>query len=228
MSATTRPAKKNLTLALTSFLLLTGAGILGFQAILAQGTAQAPPAADEQLLNPEPFNANTLAQDPVPTADTATESPASAPAGPDQLVASDVGLNIQLVTGGRGTDGEMALPEPDFAAVYTDSAALDARAGSTVIAGHVNYRDASWAPMSAIAKLNAGDLVRISDHAGTVRTYTVTALQVYPQQALPEELFTRTGPRTAHLITCGGPLETANGHPAFTHNTVITAVPAEG
>ena len=230
MSATNKPHLKNLAPALLSCIMLAAAVFLGFQVMTAQDTNPAPTATEAQLLNPEPFGPGTDAQ---PLSDTPGVAPnpqtaAPAPTGPDQLVAPDVGLSIQLVTGGRGPDGDMALPEPDLAAVYTDSAALDALAGSTVIAGHVNYRDAAWAPMSAIAKLKAGNRILISDHTGTIRTYTVTALQLYPQQGLPAELFTRTGPRTVHLVTCGGPIETVNGQPAFTHNTVITAVPAEG
>ncbi|MFC8041528.1 class F sortase [Paenarthrobacter sp. NPDC057355] len=213
--------KKKAALGISSLLFLGGAAVMGVQALPAEGH-QAPSAVELQMLNPEPF-----------TTSTASTSPAPAPAhveavlGPNQVTAPAVGLHLTLVNGARGTQGTVELPDPNRAAVYQDSAPVDASAGATVIAGHVNFPDASWAPMSAIARLHAGDLINVTNSAGQEHRFSVTSLQLYPQQNLPDELFTTTGDRVLHLVTCGGPIETVNGQPAFTHNIVITATPAE-
>lgn len=216
--------KKNIALGISSLILLGGAAFLGIQAVPADDGHKSPAAAEIQLLNPEPFAPNNTITSTIPSAFSGT----AAVMGPDQIAAPDVGLHLSLVNGARGAQGSIELPDSNLAAVYQDSAPLDASAGATVIAGHVNYPDASWAPMSAITRLHAGDLVRVTDSTGAEHRFSVTSLQLYPQQSLPPELFALDGERVLHLVTCGGPVETVNGIPAFTHNIVVTAVPAEG
>ncbi|MFC8041837.1 class F sortase [Paenarthrobacter sp. NPDC057355] len=216
--------KKNLALGISSLIFLGGAAVMGIQAVPAESGHQGPSTAEIQMLNPEPFAPNNITSKSTPSPHSGTETVM----GPDQIAAPGVGLHLSLVNGARGAEGSIELPDPNLAAVYQDSAPLDASAGATVIAAHVNYPDASWAPMSAIARLHAGDLIKVTDSTGTAHRFAVTSLQLYPQQSLPPELFALDGERVLHLVTCGGPVETVNGKPAFTHNIVVTAIPAEG
>ena len=216
--------KKNLALGISSLIFLGGAAFMGIQAVPADDGHRGPSAAEIQMLNPEPFTPDTTITNQVPS----PRSEAEAAMEPDQIAAPGVGLHLSLVNGARGAQGSIALPDPNLAAVYQDSAPLNASTGATVIAGHVNYPDASWAPMSAITRLRAGDLIKTTDNTGAEHRFSVTSLQLYPQQSLPPELFDLEGERVLHLVTCGGPVETVNGAPAFTHNIVVTAVPAEG
>lgn len=222
--------KKNVALGLFSLIFLGGAAFMGVQAIPAgDGGHHVPPSAEIQMLDPEPFSPGSSITTTTPAIPADGDLPREEVVlGPDQVSAPTVGLHLSLVNGARGTQGAIELPDPNLAAVYQDSAPLDASAGATVIAGHVNYPNASWAPMASITKLRAGDLIQASDSAGTIHNFSVTSLQLYPQQNLPAELFTVSGERVLHLVTCGGPLDTVDGQPAFTHNIVVTAVPAEG
>lgn len=222
--------KKNVALGLSSLIFLGGAAFMGFQALPAADVGHHVPSATEiQMLDPEPFGPGSTITTPAPATHADSDlSHEEAPMGPDQISAPTVGLHLSLVNGARGVQGAIELPDPNLAAVYQDSAPLNASAGATVIAGHVNYPDASWAPMATITRLHAGDLIKVSDSTGTIHNFSVTSLQLYPQQNLPAELFTTTGDRVLHLVTCGGPLDTVNGQPAFTHNIVVTAAPAEG
>lgn len=216
--------KKNLALGVSSLIFLGGAAFLGIQALPANDGPAGPSAAEMQMLNPEPFAPDITSPKHVPS----SRSESEAVLGPDQIAAPNVGLHLSLVNGALGAHGSIELPDPNLAAVYQNSAPLNAAAGATVIAGHVNYPDASWAPMSAITRLHAGDLIKTTDDTGAEHRFSVTSLQLYPQQSLPPELFALDGQRVLHLVTCGGPIETVNGTPAFTHNIVVTAVPAEG
>ncbi|WP_422759324.1 class F sortase [Paenarthrobacter sp. C1] len=222
--------KRNVALGLSSLILLGGAAFMGVQALpAADGSQHVPSATEIQLLDPEPFGPGSTSTTPAPGSHINLDFPdKEVVIGPDQVSAPTVGLHLSLVNGARGVQGAIELPDPNLAAVYQDSAPLNASAGATVIAGHVNYPDASWAPMATITRLRAGDLIQASDSTGTIHNFSVTSLQLYPQQNLPAELFTTTGDRVLHLVTCGGPLDTVNGQPAFTHNIVVTAAPAEG
>ncbi len=66
----------------------------------------------------------------------------------------------------------------------------------------------------------------MTNTAGRVLHYQVTARVSYPKAALPTSLFRTDGPPTLTLITCGGPFDSATRH--YRDNVVVAAAPISG
>lgn len=132
------------------------------------------------------------------------------------LTIPSVGLSIPLVPSGV-SGGEMQLPASHAAGILTSSSSTSASAGTTTIAGHVNWADGTYAPMSALYHTTPGDTV-ITD--GTewrvTRTYSVGQGELSDIVSLTDT----TGPRKLILVTCKA---TESG---YTDNHVVEAEPA--
>ena len=60
-------------------------------------------------------------------------------------------------------------------------------------------------------------------------TWHVTSVREVVKSALPQDIFTKSGPRRLVVVTCGGALEPIPGsHGEFSYddNIIVTAVPA--
>jgi len=71
-----------------------------------------------------------------------------------------------------------------------------------------------------------GDSVEVTDTAGLVLHYVVTARVAYPKAGLPVALFRTDGPPMLTLVTCGGPFDSATHH--YRDNIVVSAAPIPG
>lgn len=127
----------------------------------------------------------------------------------------------------HGDQWAMALPVSFQAGWLTTSSPVSASAGSTVIAGHVNWADGSWAPMSNLYNARAGMQVLTSDPGGNIQKWRVTEATSVSQDRLSDlfALEDRSGSRQLIMITCQ-PSTDANGNTVFRDNHVVTAVPA--
>lgn len=144
---------------------------------------------------------------------------------PNTLAAPGVSLTVPLEYTGLTELGDLAIPIPEHAGIFTGSAPLAADAGSTLIAGHVTDPQGAFAPMAQLALLKAGDLVVTVDADGTRRDWTVIASTVIPRIGLPQDLWQSTGERKLILVTCASPAQANTGVVNFTDNLVVTAVP---
>ena len=71
--------------------------------------------------------------------------------------------------------------------------------------------------------VRVAEVVRGADDEGEVHEYVVESLQVYEQQALPEDMLQSTGPDELVLVTCSGASISTGGAWSYEYNLVVTA-----
>ena len=124
-----------------------------------------------------------------------------------------------------GVDGErqMRLPaDPRVLGWYRFGAGPGER-GSVVLAGHVDSRRFGVGPLADLQAIGVGDRLEVVTGPGAARIYRVDSIERFERQALPAEVFARTGPERLRLVTCTGPyLREAGG---YQQNLVVTALP---
>ena len=92
-----------------------------------------------------------------------------------------------------------------------------------VLAGHVDSRRFGVGPLAALQTIDVGERVEVVTGREEVRSYRVDSIERFDRQALPAEVFARTGPERLRIVTCTGPyLPDAGG---YQQNLVVTAVP---
>ncbi|WP_284762916.1 class F sortase [Arthrobacter sp. efr-133-R2A-63] len=170
---------------------------------------------------------------PVLSAFTSAEpdtyiGPAAIPSlRPGTLSIPGVDLEVGLVDEGRDDSGYLVVPDAPKAARYIGSAAGCATKGSTLLAGHVNFRDGSLAPMASLAQVTKGMPLYLSDKAGVTCRYKIVGLESLAKTSLPADAFATEGPHLLRVVTCdlASPFVPMDGQAQFANNTVVTAVP---
>jgi hypothetical protein len=213
---------------------LAGAGLI---VSLVAGAASAwPPLAPELLgptAEPEPRPAIVRVERERPEAPRAVRPsrddapraarPPSRPASPPQrLLLPAVGIDAPVRPVGVADDGQMQLPtDPAVVGWYRYGPAPSAR-GSAVLAAHVDSWEHGLGPLARLREVEVGDTLVVRTARGRV-VHTVTAVASYPKQALPRDVFARSGAPRLRVITCGGAFDEASGH--YEENLVVTAEP---
>jgi sortase family protein len=140
---------------------------------------------------------------------------------PSEVTIGRIRVEAPVDAAGVTGEGDLDVPtDPDRLGWWIGSALPGDRAGTVLIAGHVDTaRDGKGAlyrleslPMGARIDVRAGDR--------TV-AYEVTARRSYAKSRLPKDLFRRDTPARLALVTCGGAFR--NG--AYDHNVVVYATP---
>ena len=159
----------------------------------------------------------------VPVAPANLEPPRPAAAPPVQLVIGDLAVDMPVTPVGVRGDGSMEVPENPFVAGwYRFGAAPSWTEGATVIAAHVDSYDDGLGPLGFLRNAQPGPTVQVVTADGSVATYSVDSVQFIPRAQLPVgQLFTRTGPRSLVLITCGGEFDAATS--SYSDNVVLIA-----
>ncbi|PRY29868.1 class F sortase [Pseudosporangium ferrugineum] len=144
--------------------------------------------------------------------------------GPTGLRIPALGLTATVDPVGVSADGEFDVPPSvDRVGWYEFGPGLSARAGSIVIAGHVDSADQGRGAFFRLGALTAGDAVTLTGASGG-REFEVVARERYTKTAIPlAKYFARDGRPRLTLITCGGPFDRRTGH--YRDNVVVTAVP---
>jgi len=92
-----------------------------------------------------------------------------------------------------------------------------------VLAGHVNWNGVDG-PFVRLRELEPGAMLVVTLGDATTRTYQVVERAQYPKEALPaDRIWTRAGPETLVLITCGGSFNREIRR--YRDNVVVHAVP---
>ena len=173
---------------------------------------------------------------PDPTASAAPSSarpakPASkAPPTPtNRLVIPSLRINATLLDESI-VDNSLTIPDDvDDVGHYRGGAPLVGAAGTVLLAGHVNERGQGNGALFELSRIAADAVVQTVTAAGATSTWHVTSVQEVNKAALPQDIFTASGPRRLVVVTCGGALEPIPGDPgAFSYqdNVIVTAVPA--
>jgi hypothetical protein len=113
-----------------------------------------------------------------------------------------------------------------LAALDTGSAALRARHGTTIVAGHVDNASQGDGAFYFLYQARPGALITVTglDHAVTAwRPYKIT---VAAKAALPPDIWAAAGPRRLALVTCGGPILHTPAGSTYQDKVIVYAVPA--
>jgi sortase (surface protein transpeptidase) len=141
---------------------------------------------------------------------------------PTTVSIPSIGLDAPIVPIGLepGTD-VLAIPDIHHVGWY-DLGPSPGQDGSAVLAGHVDsvgHLGVFW----YLRDLVPGDAITLTYADGSVRRFVVIGRQEFAKQDLPADLFSRQGPPTLTLITCGGAFDEATGH--YVDNVVVVASP---
>ena len=95
--------------------------------------------------------------------------------------------------------------------------------GSTLLLAHVSSKTQGRGVFFRLRELAPGDDVIVEMRDGSSSGFRVIARRSYAKEALPDRLFSRTGPAMLALVTCGGPFSEVTGR--YEDNVVVYAVP---
>ncbi|MFS0867197.1 class F sortase [Microbacterium sp. 179-B 1A2 NHS] len=158
----------------------------------------------------------------VPVA-PATAAPVALRVAPVELVIPSLDVEMPVVPVGVKGDGGMEIPErPTIAGWYRFGRTPTDDEGATVLAAHVDDREYGVGPLARLRDTQPGSSVTVTDADGVDTRYTVTTVTYIPRAKLPvADLFTREGPRTLVVITCGGSFDERTR--SYSDNVVLVA-----
>jgi hypothetical protein len=100
-----------------------------------------------------------------------------------------------------------------------------ANAGTTILAGHVNWVGQGLGALGTLADIAPGATVYLANREGVVSVWSVVSLRSVSKKDLPQALFASGGARRLVLVTCGGAFDAATHQ--YADNVLATAVPAQ-
>lgn len=160
----------------------------------------------------------SIPSDPTPGAPTPQTPTPSAPAS---VAIPSLALTEPLIDLGIQPDGSMEVPVDYDDVGWFTSGGRPGGIGPTVIAGHVDSPTGP-AVFSELDEMVDGELVEVTDTAGTVFRYEVYRVGDYPKAEFPtEEVFGAIPTDEVRLITCTGLFDSSIGH--YEDNRVVFA-----
>ncbi|RSM65454.1 sortase [Actinoplanes sp. ATCC 53533] len=188
---------------------------------------------------PEPTVGGTAvaALESAPAAASAPAAPTGSSAAPREAAPADEvvparlrvpALKLDVTVAAVGVDaetGELAVPPSvDRVGWYRFGPGVTARAGSIVVAGHVDSADQGRGAFFRLSRLAPGDTMTLAGPDGADRAFEVVARERYRKTRIPlDRYFARDGAPRLTLITCGGPFDAKTRH--YRDNIVVTAKP---
>lgn len=204
------------------------------------GLATPLPGPHAVAVHQAPAPAGVAAQHQPPVARSAVTGPTSHPAAPPPTSAApatpaqgtQLPNTIRLPRGGTAylvhvqvaNDGTLPIPSGVDQAVWWGTG-LNASAGATVFAGHVNWAGVTG-PFAELWQDRLGAVITIRDNSGTQLRYRVTKVLTLNKSTLPKQapaLFSASGPQRIVVATCGG--EWVGGTLGYADNRVMIATP---
>ena len=184
----------------------------------------APPASPPAPTPPPP--PTTLALSPLAAllgeVSSAVPAPATTVPTPVGIAIDAIAVEAAVVPVGVQPDGQLEIPDQTAVGWYRLGSSPGQR-GATVLAAHVNWHHRNG-PFLRLRQLDPGAAVRVTLADGSVRTYQVVERQQYDKRTLPaDRVWTRRGPETLVLITCGGSFDQRIRR--YRDNIVVYAVP---
>ena len=153
---------------------------------------------------------------------TQVPAPNSAPA---RVTIGALGINAPVTPAGINVaKGELdAHPNVRRTSWWRDGAAPGAKAGTVLIAGHVDSVTQGPGAFFRLKDARVGDRVTVTSRSGVRRTYRVVSVRTMPKAQLPPDVYRTKGQHRLALVTCGGPFLEGQGH--YRDNVVVIAVP---
>ena len=165
-----------------------------------------------------------VARVPVVGTDPSAQAP-DRRAGPNRLRVPDAGIDLPVVPVGVDGNGLMALSETVNQVGWYEFGARPAdRAGSTVLAGHVDTTREGLGPLARLRSVESGSEITVTTARGESRRYRVGSVRKISKARIRlPEVFARDGAERLVVITCGGPFDRRTG---YRDNIVVIAEPS--
>jgi len=179
----------------------------GPQGVAPDVTPDVPRAAPSPFTTTTPRGAIDASMWP-----TRVEVPALAVSAPVQAV-------------GVGADRELIIPSSPMDVGWFQGGAVPGEPGVALLTSHVDTREQGRGVFAGLVELAEGDVITVTTAAGEVQRWTVIARTQHRKDALPPELFTRSGPAQLALVTCGGPFDAQAR--SYRDNVIVWAEVAE-
>lgn len=146
------------------------------------------------------------------------------PPAPTRFTADSIDIRLPIIKTGVADTGQMQLPESNRqVAWYEFGSRPGDKAGTTVMAAHVDTRAEGLGPFARLRQLRPGQQISVADATGREHRYSVTAVEEIPKsRVVIDRLFRRDGPPELKVLTCGGPYSREAG---YRDNVVVTALP---
>lgn len=128
----------------------------------------------------------------------------SAPAVPSSITIASAGIHAEVVPLGLLEGGKLDAPKDGEDTGWYRLGPKPGDVGNAVIDGHL---DTSAGPGAFwnLKHVRAGDLVKVTDERGVIRTFKVRKTAVYDVDKAPMlEIFGKADGRHLNLITCAG------------------------
>lgn len=201
------------------------------QVVATAATATAPPTPHATATHTETSSSTpTAVGAPTPVVDVTTSSARlsdvdlSLAPSPTGLSIPAIGLKVAVAALGIDEGGQMAIPEDVAVAGWYRYGPTPGQAGNAVIAGHVDSRVQGLGAFDALTDLDVGDIVTVTNAAGSTTDFAVTGREEIAKEILAtDDLFRRDGPAQLVLVTCGGDFD-ADAR-SYRSNVVVVAQP---
>jgi sortase (surface protein transpeptidase) len=186
---------------------------------LVETALQTPPTSDPQPTPRWQPNASSLLTDATP------DAPVPAPVRL-RIPPLDVDAPVEPA-GVDPLTGEMAVPGDPATVGWYRFGPSPGRAGSAVLAGHVDVQGNRPGAFLRLGTLQPGDRVEVVYDDGGSQHFSVEARTTYRKDELPlDVVFGGQGPPVLTLVTCGGGFDPAAS--SYDSNVVVFARPVAG
>ena len=144
---------------------------------------------------------------------------------PTSLTIDRIGVSADIEPYGvNERTGEMDVPANVEDVAWYEHGPSPGRAGSAVLAAHVDLTGQGPGVFFDLKELDPGDFIEVGFEDGSRQGFVVEARTTYLKTELPlEAIFSRIGPPVLTLITCGGGFDTTVS--SYDSNVVVYAIP---
>jgi hypothetical protein len=160
----------------------------------------------------------------VPSSPPPMPAPVRGDSAPVQVALPARGVVAPVVPVRADASGALAVPDdPATVGWWADGARPGSTAGSVVLVGHVDSRTEGIGVFAVLATVERDEIIAVRGADERIDRYRVVARRQYRKQALPADVFARTGDARLVLITCGGPFNARER--SYRDNVVVYALP---
>jgi LPXTG-site transpeptidase (sortase) family protein len=129
---------------------------------------------------------------------------ARTPDAPARLMVPSLGIDAPIEPVGRTPEGNMGSPTSFTGIAWFKEGVIPGQKGSAVVAGHLDNALGRAGVFKNLEALRLGDEIVVETASGELLRFKVIRMAVYPYDAPPEGLFTRSDGVYLNLITCTG------------------------
>lgn len=178
-------------------------------------------AGEPEDFRPTPTVGVTADVRPSPTPDRTAPAASTAALPPTAVAIPSIDLSVPLIDLGITAEGGMEVPADYSKVGWFTGGGRPGGYGPTVIAGHVDSPTGP-AVFIRLRDVREGDVIEVTDAAGMLFSYVVTAVVDYPKSSFPTQLvFGAVASDELRLITCGGAFDSEAA--SYVDNRVVFA-----